>query len=351
MPERDQVLPIDIFSEKQKIFFNLIILALLILTALIAITLGVYSISVIDVYHTILAHIFALQPGSGLPRLYDTIIWNMRLPRILLAILVGVALATAGAVYQGCFRNPLVEPFILGVSSGAAFGAGLGIVFPRFFLSIQLSAFIFGAIAVVIAYYLASLNGKVAIVPLILAGVIIGSIFDGLVSILKYIATEAALRTIVFWIMGGFYYASWHDVIVNAITILPSALILIALGWKLNVLSLGDEEARSLGVHPDRFKVIVIALATLMTAVAVSTVGIIAWVGLMMPHATRLLLGPDHRYVLPAAGLLGGIYLIICDTLARTLLMAEIPVGIITSMLGAPYLFYLIRTRGRYIME
>ena len=270
----------------------------------------------------------------------------MRLPRVFLAITVGAALAAAGAVFQGCFRNPLVEPFILGVSSGAAFGAGLGIVFPQFFLSIQISAFIFGSIAVAIAYSLARVGGKTHTLTLILAGVIIASVFEGLVSILKYTANAAALRTIVFWIMGGFYYASWRDVAINGPIVIFCFFVLWTFSWKLNVLSMGDEEARALGVNPDRFKLLFVFLATLMTAVTVSTVGIIAWVGLMMPHAARMILGPDHRFVIPAAAMLGGIYLILCDTLARTLTSSEIPVGIITSILGAPYLFYLLRTRG-----
>jgi iron complex transport system permease protein len=334
-----------LFGDRRKMLTIFVMAAILLIVSLIAMTLGVYRIPVTEVYAVLLSHIV---PGMEVTRLHDTIVWSMRFPRILLAILVGIALASAGAVYQGCFRNPLVEPFILGVSAGAAFGAGLGIVIPHFFLSIQISAFLFGAVAVVAASFLARMNGKLAIVPLILAGVIIGSVFDGMVSILKYVATDAALRTIVFWIMGGFYYASWSDIMVNGPLILGSFAILILLGWKLNILSMGDEEARTLGVNPDRFKVLLIALATLITAVAVSTVGIIAWVGLMMPHATRMIVGPDHRYVIPVAGLLGAIYLIVCDTLARTLIMSEIPVGIITSIIGAPYLFYLLRTRGKW---
>ncbi len=268
------------------------------------------------------------------------------MPRVLLAIIVGAALATSGAVFQGCFRNPLVEPYILGVSSGAAFGAALGIVYPHIFFSIQISAFIFASIAVIAAYTLARTRGQTPIVTLILGGIIIGSIFSALVSILKYTANDSSLREIVFWLMGGFYYATWDDVAIIVPIVSLSFLVLWMYGWKLNILSMGDEEAQALGINPEKSKMIVIALATLITAVAVSTVGIIAWVGLMMPHATRMILGPDHRFVIPSAAMLGGIYLIICDTLARTLTTSEIPVGIITSILGAPYLFYLLRTKG-----
>lgn len=338
------------FSDIYKTLILLALMALLIFTVGVAITFGAYSISVIDVYRIVVAHVSPLGDLSNVARLHNTIVWELRIPRVLLAVTVGTALATAGAVFQGCFRNPLVEPFILGVSSGAAFGAALGIVFTRFFISIQLSAFVFGSLAVAMAYLLARVRNETPVVTLILAGVIIGSIFEAMVSILKYTASDAALREIVFWLMGGFYYATWNDVSLLMPIIIPSFLIMWALGWKLNILSMGDDEARALGVNPEKYKLVLITLATLVTSLAVSTVGIIAWVGLMMPHATRMMLGPDNRYVIPAAAMLGGSYLLVCDTLARTLTSAEIPVGIITSILGAPYLFYLLRTRGSAIL-
>ncbi len=337
------------FSEGRKIIILIALFAVMFATAAVAISRGVYDISVADVYTIAIAHLTPFGDVSTLNKLYNTIVWELRVPRVLLSITVGVALATAGAVFQGCFRNPLVEPYILGVSSGAAFGAALGIVYPQFFLSIQVSAFIFGSAAVVLAYMLARSRDETPIVTLILAGVIIGSVFMALVSILKYLSNDSALREIVFWLMGGFYYASWNDVALVSPIVILCFLILWIFGWKLNILSMGDEEARTLGVSPEKYKLILVAIATLITSLAVSTVGIIAWVGLMMPHATRMILGPDHRFVLPAAAMLGGTYLIVCDTIARTLTSAEIPVGIITSLLGAPYLFYLLRTKGRTI--
>ena len=334
------------FSDMRKFAILCILFAVMVLAAAIAMVLGAYNIPFADVYATIFANLSPLQDVSNFNKLHNTIIWDIRLPRVLLAIIVGAALATSGAVFQGCFRNPLVEPYILGVSSGAAFGAALGIVYPHIFFSIQISAFIFASIAVIAAYTLARTRGQTPIVTLILGGIIIGSIFSALVSILKYTANDSSLREIVFWLMGGFYYATWDDVAIIVPIVSLSFLVLWMYGWKLNILSMGDEEAQALGINPEKSKMIVIALATLITAVAVSTVGIIAWVGLMMPHATRMILGPDHRFVIPSAAMLGGIYLIICDTLARTLTTSEIPVGIITSILGAPYLFYLLRTKG-----
>ena len=336
------------FGEEKKIVILLSLAALLFITASVAVVLGTYNITVAEVYHTIFTHL-TFGNVESLPKLHNTIVWDIRVPRIILATSVGGALAIAGAIFQGVFRNPLVEPYILGVSSGAAFGAALGIVFPTIFFSIQVFAFAFGALAVTLAYLLARSRGETPIVTLILAGVIIGSIFSALVSLLKYLSDDTALREITFWLMGGFYYATWGDVILLAPVVIISFFILWALGWKLNVLSMGDDEARALGVNPEKYKFVVIALATAITAFAVSLVGIIAWVGLMMPHASRMLLGPDNRFVLPASLMMGGCYLIVCDTLARTLTTAEIPVGILTSILGAPYLCYLLRSKGRVI--
>ncbi len=341
---------VGIYSDLYKYGILLFFFFLLSLVSAIAMVMGAYDISFIDVYSVILANINPYADISDINRLHNTIIWDIRLPRIILAVTVGVALASSGAVFQGCFKNPLVEPYILGVSSGAAFGASLGIVYPEIFSSVQISAFIFGSFAVLAAYTLARTRGQTPIITLILGGVIIGSIFSALVSLLKYMANDSSLREIVFWLMGGFYYATWKDVYITVPIVFISLLIMWLYSWKLNILSMGDEEAKALGVNPEKSKLIIITIATLVTAVAVSTVGIIAWVGLMMPHAARMILGPDNRFVIPSASMLGGIYLIVCDTMARTLTTSEIPVGIITSILGAPYLCYLLRNKGRSLL-
>ncbi|HQC35078.1 MAG TPA: iron ABC transporter permease, partial [Methanoculleus sp.] len=222
------------FGEERKILILLSLAAILFVTASIAVVLGTYGITAADVYRTIFVHLTFGDVGS-IPRLHNTIIWDIRVPRIILAVSVGGALAIAGAVFQGVFRNPLVEPYILGVSSGAAFGAALGIVFPAIFFSIQVSAFAFGALAVTLAYVLARSRGETPIITLILAGVIIGSIFSAFVSLLKYMADDTALREIVFWLMGGFYYTTWDDVRLLVPVVILSFIILWALGWKLNV--------------------------------------------------------------------------------------------------------------------
>ncbi|HJH32665.1 MAG TPA: iron ABC transporter permease [Methanosarcinaceae archaeon] len=331
-----------VFSNQTKIIFIIALLVSLIVVIAITITRGAYNVPIIAVYEVILDNLNLADQSN---RLYDTIVWNIRVPRILLAIAVGIALGTSGAVYQGTFRNPLVEPFILGVSAGAAFGAALSIVYPQYLFSVQISACIFGMVAVFGAYSLARVRGETPLVTLILAGVILGSIFMSGVSILKYISADTQLREIVFWMMGGFYYADWDIVWKVVPAIIICSIVLCLLGWRLNVLSMGEEEAKMLGINTERTKIILITLATFVTAISVSAVGIIAWVGLMMPHAARLVIGPDHRFLIPSAAIMGAIFLVICDTLARTLTTAEVPVGIITSLLGAPYLIYLLRTK------
>ncbi len=330
--------------DKRKIYI-LILFILLIIALLFAIISGNSELSPKTVFNILLYKITGYS-FEEVSKSHAAIVWNMRMPRVLMAVLAGTALATAGALYQGCFRNPLVEPFILGASSGASFGASLAIIFPALFISIQISAFVFALTAVISSYILARHKGEINTVGLVLSGVIIGSVFSALVSIMKYLSVDTQLREITFWMMGGLYHASWSDIYINAAVIIICFITAWMLSWKLNLLSIGDEEAKSLGINPDKYKTIFIITATLMTSVCVSSVGIIAWVGLMMPHAARLLTGPDNRYVIPLASLGGAIYLLICDTIARTLTMGEIPIGIITSILGAPFLIWILRAKS-----
>lgn len=312
---------------------------------ILAMLSGDYDMTAGDVWNVLAAHL-GLNIESA-TKMHDIIIWRIRFPRLLLAVMTGMAMAISGTVYQGCFRNPLVEPYILGVSAGASCGAALAIVFPTLFPNGQISAFIAGMAAVLISFFLARNRGETPPVTLVLAGIIVGSLFSACLGIMKYLASDVELREITFWMMGGFYYANWHDVAVTACAVLPCLAALSGLAWKLNLLSLGDEEARSLGIHPERLRIIFIILATLAASVCVSSAGIIAWVGLMMPHAARMMFGPDNRWVLPGSAILGALYMLLCDTLARTLTGTEIPIAIITSIVGAPYLLWLLRAKGR----
>ncbi|WP_456419482.1 FecCD family ABC transporter permease [Methanocaldococcus infernus] len=329
------------FSYRSKIFIIGFSAFLLFATMLISISVGAYNVPINEVFKVLMAHIF----GKEITGIYNTIVWDIRVPRVIVGMLIGMALATSGATYQGVFRNPLVSPFILGVSAGAAFGAALSIMYSFIPLSAQISAFIFGMIAVFATYSLARVRGRTPLVTLLLAGVILGSFFNALVAIFQYFASEAQLKAIVFWIMGGLYHVGWKDVYSVGLLIPLGILAIMSYSWKLNILSLGDEEARALGINTERLKIILIILSTFITPLVVSVAGIIGWVGLMIPHASRLILGPDHRFLLPMSAIFGGIFLIICDTIARTITTGEVPLGIVTSILGAPYLIYLLRSK------
>jgi len=316
--------------------------ALLVAAMAAAAIIGTYRVSLADVARVFAARLGADGPVDGVAA---SVVWNLRIPRILLACVVGAALASSGAVFQATFRNPLVEPYILGVSSGAAFGAALGLVAPQFPLSVQVAAFLGALAAVGLVHLVARARGDAPVVTLVLSGIIVGSMFAAGVSLLKYLADDAALRDIVFWLMGGFYFASWRDVAISAPVVIAAAAVMIAGGWRLNVLSMGDHEAETLGIDPRRTRRVLLAAATLATAVSVSAVGIVPWIGLMTPHAVRLVAGPDNRVVVPASALFGAMILLACDTAARSLTSAEIPVGIITAIAGGPFLAYLVRQR------
>lgn len=331
-------------ANKHTIVF-LILCALLFILTLFSISSGNSELSLDSVLNVLSYKIIGYN-FAPITQKELVIVWEMRLPRILMAILTGIALASAGTLYQGCFRNPLVEPFILGASSGASFGASFAIIFPTLFLPLQVSAFIFALIAVVTSYTLARQKGTLHTTTLVLSGVIIGSIFSALVSIIKYLSEDTQLREIVFWMLGGLYHASWEDIPINTLVILICFIVAWIFAWQLNLLSIGDDDAKSLGINPEKYKTLFIILATLMVAICVASVGIIAWVGLMMPHFARLLIGPDNRFVLPIAALSGAIYLVLCDTIARTLSAGEIPIGIITSIIGAPFLIWILRAKS-----
>ncbi len=330
------------YSYRKKITIISISAIILFITVILSICIGAYNIPILKSLMILLSN---LGFGTVEHTVQNTIIWDIRVPRVLMGMFIGMALATSGATYQGVFRNPLVSPFILGVSSGAAFGAALSIMFPFIPFSIQVSSFIFGMLSVFMAYSLGRVRGKTPLVTLLLSGIILGSFFSALVAIFQYIANEAQLKAIVFWLMGGLYHIGWSDLLTVGI-LLPIGVVAIwRYSWRLNVLSIGDEEARSLGVNTEKLKIILISLATLITSLAVSSAGIIGWVGLMIPHAARLIIGPDNRFLIPLSAILGGIFLIVCDTICRTITTGEVPLGITTSILGAPYLLYLLRSK------
>ena len=271
------------------------------------------------------------------------VLYYIRLPRILLAALTGVALAGAGTLFQGMFRNPLVSPDVLGVSSGAALGAAIGILLPGGGGSIQVWAFCCGVAAVALTYGIARASRGQSVVMLVLAGMVVSAFFGAALSFLKYVADPyEQLPAIVFWLMGGLYRASWPAVGSLMLTVVPAAVLLLLTSWKLNILSLGDEQALSLGLNVQVLRPLLIAAATLMVAGSVSVAGTISWVGLVVPHIARMLAGADHDRSMPVAMLFGAGFMLLMDDLARSLTTAEIPVGILTSAIGAPFFGYLL---------
>jgi iron complex transport system permease protein len=278
------------------------------------------------------------------PDTVETVVFNIRLPRVLLALGVGAGLSISGAAFQGMFQNPLVSPDILGVTAGAGFGAALGILLSQNALTVQALAFSFGVLAVLLSYLISRIYRTTPTLMLVLAGIVVGAIFSALLSLVKYVADpQQKLPAIVFWLMGSLAAVSGRDVFLSLPPIALGSLGLLLVRWRINVLSLGDEEARALGVHTDRLKGILILCSTAVTASAVSACGIIGWIGLVIPHVGRMLVGPDHRVLLPASLALGATYLLLIDDLARTLTPAEIPLGILTAIVGAPFFAFLLR--------
>lgn len=282
------------------------------------------------------------------PDTIETVIFKIRLPRVFTAILVGGSLSLSGAVYQGMFKNPLVSPDILGVSSGAAFGAAVAIFLSFSTVGIQITSFIFGLIAVTLVYAISSKIKEDPIISLVITGVLVSSIFTSLTSSVKYIAdTNDKLPTITFWLMGSLANITSKNLKSIIIPIAIGTIPLYIIRWKLNVLSLNEDEAKTLGLDTGRIRFIVVICSTLITAASVSISGMIGWIGLVIPHLSRMIVGPDYRVLLPTTILLGGSYLLLIDNIARSVTTVEIPIGILTSLVGAPFFIFLLLTNRR----
>ncbi|MXN48002.1 iron chelate uptake ABC transporter family permease subunit [Shinella kummerowiae] len=282
--------------------------------------------------------------GETTDPLLATVLWNVRLPRVLAAVVVGAALAAAGATYQGLFRNPLVSPDLLGVSVGASLGAVLGIFLSLPLLLIQLAAFAGGLAAVLAVTAIGALvRQRDPVLTLVLAGIAIQALIGAGISLIKVLADPYdQLPAITYWLLGSMTAITRFDVL----SILPAVILglvpLVLLRWRMNVMTLGDEEARTLGVDTVKTRIVLIAGATLVTAATVSVTGIIGWIGLVIPHIARMLVGPDFRRLLPAAMMLGAAYLLIVDMLARSIAAIEVPLGILTATVGAPFFLWLL---------
>ena len=308
---------------------------------LAAFTVGRYPVGLGDLMGVLakaLGHRVDISPAI------ETVVLQVRGPRVLAAVLVGAALALAGTAFQGLFRNPLVSPDILGASSGAALGAVVGIYLSLGVFAIQAMAFLGGLVAVAAVYVIGSaVRSRDPILVLVLTGVVVGSLFGAGVGLVKYLADPYnQLPAMTFWLLGSLSATTAPDLIPLLGPIALGALVLIALRWRMNVMSLPEEEARALGVATGRLRVAIIAAATLVTSASVAAAGIIGWVGLVVPHLARSLVGPDFARLLPASAILGGGYLLLIDTLARTMAQVEIPLGILTAVIGTPFFIWLL---------
>ena len=331
-------------------------LAAALAAALVAVAIGPANIPLDAIVRIVVSRLPGLELADGLPQTWRDIIWEVRLPRVALAGAVGATLALAGATYQGVFRNPLAEPYLIGVAAGAALGATIVIVSPVAYAAggvsvLPLAAFAGAFVAVALAYFLARAGRTVPTTTLILAGVAISAMATSITSFLMFLDTQR-IFSILAWLLGGFNISGWQRLVWIAPYALPAVAFLLLYGRTLNVLQLGDEQAQQLGVNVERAKLLLLGAASLATAAAVSVSGIIGFVGLIVPHAVRLLWGPDHRQLLPMSMLLGAAFLILADLLARTVIQpSELPVGIITAFCGAPFFLYLLRRaqRGIYL--
>lgn len=316
---------------------------LLLLVALICVSflLGRYAVRATDVFAASLGWMGLAPTVHGGAQ----VVMELRLPRIVGAVLVGAALSVSGAAYQVMFRNPMVSPTILGVSAGAAFGAAIAILLSLPVLVVHLTTFGGGLLAVAITYVVGVkfCRGGNTTLAIILSGIIVSTLFTSLLSMIKYVADPYdKLPVIVYWLMGSLASITRDNLILPLLLMAAAFLPLYFLRWKINLLSFGDEEAKSLGIPVERLRLTVIICATLMTAAAVSISGIIGLVGLVVPHLVRFIVGPDFRFLLPGSALMGGLFLLASDNLARTLWTMEIPLGILTSLFGVPFFLYLL---------
>lgn len=313
--------------------------------ALISIGVGRYQVDFLVQIKILLSQILPIE--QTWTNTQETVVMNVRLPRIILAMLIGAGLSIAGASFQGMFANPLVSPDILGVAAGAGFGASIGILLFGNNIYTQLFALIMGMLAIGFTFLIGGFKREMPVFMLVLAGVVTSALFEALISLVKFMADpEEKLPSITYWLMGSLGTASYRDLMIAGPLILIGIIILYTLRWRLNILSLSEEEARSLGISVTKLKWLVIIGATLITASSVAIAGIIGWVGLIIPHIARMIVGSNNQYVLPASISIGAMYLLLIDNLARSLTSAEIPLSILTAIIGAPFFAYLLRKTG-----
>jgi iron complex transport system permease protein len=323
----------------------LLLTVILLITIIISFMLGRYSISPQKLLTVLLHDNFGI---GNTPDLRLSIVMNnIRMPRIIMAVLVGCCLSAAGAAYQGVFQNPMASPDLLGASAGAAFGAALAILMNASSVMITISAFAFSLLTVVITFLVSERAQGKKVMALILAGMMVSSLFTALTSYLKLAADpDSQLQEITYWLMGSLSGVTKSEVAFALIPMTIGLLLLLLLRWRINILTLGDDEAHSVGMNAVRTRSLIILASTLITAASISVTGMIGWVGLVVPHLTRQITGNNYKYLIPASMLFGGAFLLVVDDVSRTLMKTEIPIGILTAFIGAPFFLYLITRKA-----
>ena len=315
---------------------------LLLFAMLVSFNVGRYAVSIDNVLKILFKDIFHFE--KTWEDVYETIVWDVRMPRIIAAILVGASLSVAGATYQGLFRNPMVSPDILGASAGASVGACLMMLLNQNGIIIQIAAFVFGLFAVILTYSLSKTLSKSAdmVLMLVLCGLIVSTLFQAFVSIIKYVAdTDLLLPEITYWLMGSIAKVTYKDIMFFMIPFTLGVIPIMLIRWQLNVMSFGEDEAKAMGVNVRSIRLICIVCSTLLTAGVVSIAGTIGWVGLMIPHLVRFMVGPNNVKLIPMSFLTGSLFMLVVDNVCRSALAYEIPLGVLTSLIGAPF-FVLI---------
>ncbi|MGB7294731.1 MAG: iron ABC transporter permease [Candidatus Aminicenantales bacterium] len=326
---------------RRKKAWRVFFLVLPLLLFLISLSIGSYAISPGGLYKTVMS-VFSPASHPEVPDAYRDILLRIRLPRLLLAVAIGAALSVSGASLQALFKNPLVNEYILGISSGAAFGAALSLVFLGRTFPPQIAAFVFAVVAVGVVLLISG-QAESHFISLLLTGIIVTAFFSALLSLVEFFASPYVLQALFFWLMGSLSLASWKDLAISLPLIGVGLIVLFLLRWRLNVLSMSDEEARSLGVNVRREKLLVIGATTLITAAGTSIVGIIGWVGFIVPHFVRLMFGADNRLVIPMSAAMGASIMLVADDIIRGVSSFEIPVGIFTSLVGIPVFLILLK--------
>jgi iron complex transport system permease protein len=343
-------------SKRWKLTLTLLVIGLF-LTAFVALNIGFEYISFSEILSILGKQIpfinSSIDPGSLSPKFesYESIILQIRLPRIIGGIIIGAALAASGVLYQGVFKNPMADPYVLGVSAGASVGAGLGILFGSGlsllgFPIVPTTAFIAALATIFIVYNISRVGTRVPEMTLLLSGIAITIFLSAIYQVMQVVAENLKLHALVNWTIGGIANIGWNSVLTITPFIIAGIVLSYLFSRDLNMMSMGEDTAQHLGVNTERTKKILLAIGAMMTAAAVSVSGLIGFVGLMIPHITRIIMGPDHRLLLPASVIIGAIFLIVCDAVARILTgAAELPVGAITAIAGGPFFIFLLRKK------